>query len=156
MQLFWIDNIRISPTPGTGYGLFARANFAADQVLGEYTGELVPHDRTKPTEETRYNADIPMGKAKLTTKGTLACRQPLCTIDASRGGSVFRFLNHSCEANAALILGRIGMGRRIMMVVATRRVRDGEEITIDYGDGYFQPGECCRCGSRVCRFPDGK
>ncbi|KAJ4352288.1 vacuolar membrane-associated protein iml1 [Didymosphaeria variabile] len=139
MQIFWIENIRISLTPSKGYGVFARSDFKANQVLGEYTGELVPIDKTRSDEETQYLANINIGKASLTQKGTLACRQPYCCIDAASKGSVFRFLNHSCDHNAALILGRIGMSRRVMMIQTTKPIAEGEEITIDYGPEYFQP-----------------
>ncbi|KAF2451477.1 SET domain-containing protein [Karstenula rhodostoma CBS 690.94] len=140
MQLFLMDNLLVSPTPGKGYGIFTRIAFDQDQVIGEYTGELVPIDKSRSNEDSQYVASISIGKAKLTQKGTLACRQAQCWIDASRKGSVFRFLNHSCDWNAALMLGRVGMGRRVMMVVTTKPIAAGEEITIDYGKDYWQPG----------------
>lgn len=153
MQLFWMENIHISLTPGKGYGILARRDFTVKQVHGECNGELVPIDEAKSNEETQYAATIPIGKAKVTTKGTLASRQPECCIDATRKGSVFRFLNHSCDANCALQVARVGMKRRVLMAVATRRIADGEEITIDYGPRYFQQGESCQCGSKNCHFP---
>jgi SET domain-containing protein len=55
------------------------------------------------------------------------------------------FMNHSCQPNC-VILGRT----RIM---ALRRVKEGEELTIDYStnvgwDGFVME---CRCGSANCR-----
>jgi SET domain-containing protein len=152
MQLFWMRNIDVSPTPGKGYGIFARADFETGQVLGEYTGELIPIDYTKSNEETQYIAEIPIGHLKVTRKGTLALRQAQCWMDAARKGSLLRFLNHSCDCNAEMIQGRIGMSRRVLMVMATTSITAEEEVTIDYGSKYFQPGERCQCGSEVCRF----
>jgi SET domain-containing protein len=153
MQLFWMRNIHVSPTPGKGYGIFARSDFEEGQVIGEYTGELMPIDHTRSNKDTQYVATIPIGKLKVTQKGTLALRQAQCWIDGARCGSVFRFLNHSCDCNAELIQGRIGMNRRVLMVMANRPITAGEELTLDYGSTYFQPGEHCQCGSKACRFP---
>lgn len=52
-----------------------------------------------------------------------------------------RFLNHECKnANAKLQpLGRAGME-----VIAVRDIQVGEEITVSYGDHYFDDDEC-RC-----------
>ncbi|KAL1597753.1 vacuolar membrane-associated protein iml1 [Paraconiothyrium brasiliense] len=139
MQSFWIDSIRISPTPSKGYGVFARSDIKAGEILGEYTGELVPIDKTRSNQATQYFANINIGKARMTQKGTLACRQPQCSIDATHKGSVFRFLNHACDPNAVLLVGRIGMHRRVIMIQNIKPIAKGEEITIDYGSNHFQP-----------------
>lgn len=153
-EQFYHDAITIMSTEGKGHGLFARFDFEKNRVLGEYTGELVPIDNSRSDEETRYMADITIGQANLTQKGTLAalCRQAKCWIDASRKGSIFRFLNHSCDWNAGLQLARVGMGRRVLMVATTKAIAAGEEITIDYGKDYWKAGETCQCGSKLCRF----
>ena len=56
----------------------------------------------------------------------------------------WRYINHSCEPNCGL------KGRT---VVALRRIRKGEEITIDYStteeDPYWRMS--CSCGSLRCR-----
>lgn len=56
---------------------------------------------------------------------------------------LWRFLNHSCEANAMVV------GRRL---VATRPIAPGDEITFDYNsteDQLATPFEC-QCGSGNC------
>ena len=53
-----------------------------------------------------------------------------------------RFANHSCRANAKLIIA----SRYRTGVVAIKGIAVGDEITVDYGDGYFGvDNEECRC-----------
>lgn len=60
-------------------------------------------------------------------------------------GTPFRYINHSCEPNAAIV------GTKL--VVARKDIPKGKEITIDYsmtdGDPYWEM--TCSCGSRTCR-----
>ncbi len=61
-------------------------------------------------------------------------------------GTPFRYVNHSCDANAAI------MGAKT--VVALMDIPKGSEITIDYSmsdaDPYWR-GIRCHCGSKNCR-----
>ena len=50
-------------------------------------------------------------------------------LDAAHKGSVARFVNHSCEPNAALQRWQVlGQGR--LGLFATRDLLDGEEVTV--------------------------
>lgn len=54
------------------------------------------------------------------------------------------FINHSCEPN-------VGVSGQIMYV-AMRRIKPGEELTLDYAmidDAFFRMK--CQCGSKNCR-----
>ena len=152
MKNFYTNNICIRLAARTGYGIFARAAIPAPFLIGEYTGELIPYDKGKPDEETEYVALINIGKWRR-VKGRLIPRHPECWIDAARGGSVFRFLNHSCSANTEFVKGRIGMSRRALFIVTTKPIKKDEEITLDYGEDYFRSGQFCRCGRKECRYP---
>lgn len=61
-------------------------------------------------------------------------------------GTPFRFINHSCDPNAAI------MGTKT--VVALRNINKDDEITIDYSmsdaDPYWE-GIHCHCGTKNCR-----
>ncbi|KAK1141506.1 histone lysine methyltransferase Set9 [Aspergillus melleus] len=53
-----------------------------------------------------------------------------------------RFANHDCNANGRLVT----RGSEGMLVVATRDIYTGEEITVSYGDDYFGIDNCeCLC-----------
>lgn len=64
----------------------------------------------------------------------------------SRMASLFmgpaRFANHDCGANAKLVItGHAGID-----IVAVRQIKEGEEITVTYGENYFGENNCeCLC-----------
>ena len=54
-----------------------------------------------------------------------------------------RFLNHDCQSNACLVTV---VRSREVQVIAKANILPGEEITVDYGNDYFGPGnEECLC-----------
>lgn len=61
-------------------------------------------------------------------------------------GTPFRFINHSCNPNAAI------MGTKTL--VALKNIKKDTEVTIDYSmsdaDPYWE-GIRCNCGARYCR-----
>lgn len=55
-----------------------------------------------------------------------------------------RFSNHDCNANAKLESRESGT----MIVIAVRDIDVGDEITVNYGNNYFDEGNCsCLCAS---------
>jgi [histone H3]-lysine36 N-trimethyltransferase len=72
-------------------------------------------------------------------------RQHLCELDYTRSAVLLppgSYLNHSCEPNAM---------RSGVKVFAWRRIRAGEEITIDYRLNAFGGRRWkCSCGSASC------
>ncbi|MBI5421071.1 MAG: SET domain-containing protein-lysine N-methyltransferase [Parcubacteria group bacterium] len=58
-----------------------------------------------------------------------------------------RYLNHSCEPNAYICGFKI--------IVATKDIMPGEEITIDYSfteeDPFWELDHPCQCGTPMCR-----
>lgn len=112
-----------------GKGLFARKRFRKSQVIGQMQGRLIDDGDYDPC----YVVD--MGKF-----GVLDPKAP------------FRYLNHSCEPNAALVEYPAPSRKEpsTMWVEATRTIREGDQITIDYG----WPADAairCQCGSPNCR-----
>ncbi len=77
---------------------------------------------------------------------------PLAYISSERVGNWTRFINHSCNASASFEVKVIGRRWRVM-IVATRNVDVFEELTVDYGDGYWVGGKrLCKCKSLDCKF----
>ena len=54
------------------------------------------------------------------------------TIDGASRRNLARYVNHACRPNAEAVL----TGGR-MVYRATKRIREGDEITVDYGKEYF-------------------
>lgn len=140
-QTNWTNDFRIKPAGNRGLGLFANTCFDIHDVLGQYTGELLPNiGRNK----TSYDASFSIGKynPKPTEKS-------ICIISAANRGSAFRFLNHSCNPNAEFLIRKCGpKSRRLVAVTARQAINEDDEITINYGKGYFNPCLCEQCESQ--------
>jgi uncharacterized protein len=112
-----------------GRGVFARRLFRRNQVVGQMTGRVTKLDDYDPS----YVVDL--GKS-----GVLEPFEP------------FRFLNHSCDPNCELQeweSEEAGADAQIW-VQTLRTVREGDQLTIDYG----WPADAaipCLCGSAECR-----
>jgi SET domain-containing protein len=67
-------------------------------------------------------------------------------------------MNHSCKPNVAFE-GRVGSEYRFF-IVTLRVVEEGEELLVDYGQGYWvgmaEKGFYCACGEKVCRYGEKK
>jgi SET domain-containing protein len=125
--------VKESRMEGAGKGLFALVPFAKDEFIVEYTGVRIP---TKEAEEHT-------GRYLFEVEGTP------WTIDGEPGHSFAKYINHACDPNAE---ARIE-DERIMMY-AVRDIKAGDEISIDYGQEYFDDyikPVGCRCGATVHR-----
>ena len=115
--------------PGIGNGLFAARTFAKGEFVVEYTGARIPTPHADMLS-SRYLFEI----------------DHAWTVDASGEENIGRFVNHSCEPNceATIQSGRI-------FFYAMCDIEVGEELTLDYGDEYFD--EFIRpvgCKCKVC------
>jgi len=125
--------------PGLGQGLFAATQVNVGDLVAEYAGERIPTS-VADARKTRYLFEL----------------DEQWTIDGSTRKNIARYINHSCEPNAEAEIH----DRRIF-IVATRDILRGEEITIDYGDEYFDEFirpvgcKCTRC-SGATRPPCGE
>jgi SET domain-containing protein len=61
-----------------------------------------------------------------------------------------RWINHSCDPNCDVYMGVDEDGRPWARIVATRPIRQGEELAYDYAFPAHL-AEPCRCGSPLCR-----
>ena len=127
-----------------GRGVFAAAPIARDEVIIEYTGEVIgwpealrrhPHDPNDPNHTFYFSLEG--GKV----------------IDAKVGGNSSRWINHACEPNcqADETDGRV-------FIRALRDLQPGDELFYDYGlvlderqTAKLKKQYACRCGSPSCR-----
>lgn len=111
------DKLAVKPAdPIAGSGLFARQGFASGEFIAEYTGARIP-TRSADATGSRYLFEV----------------DAEWTIEGSDPSNIARYINHSCSPNAEAdcIGGRI-------LIFASRAIRPGEEICIDYGSEYFE------------------
>ena len=116
----------------TGLGLFAARPLAKRDYIVTYRGKRIPTAEAQ-RRERRFGAKY-MFEVN---------RQ--WTIDGASRRNLGRYLNHSCEPNAEAVL-RAGQ----IVFVALRAIAPGEEITLDYGEEYFElyiKPLGCRCAA---------
>jgi uncharacterized protein len=115
------------------WGVFALERIPARRNVIEYKGELVNpveiYRRMKDQEET-YALKL----------------NDFWRIDGSVGGSGAEIINHSCDPN---LQWRKRAGR--VQCQSLRRIRAGEELTVDYSFSIKAPKVPCLCGSPKCR-----
>jgi hypothetical protein len=113
----------------TGLGLFATKPIAKDDIIVEYLGPRIPTSLARGLDRRRANKYL----FEIDRRWT---------IDGSARSNTARYVNHACKPNAeaALVRGR-------MLYRALKRIRPGEEITIDYGEEHLQLyfADGCKC-----------
>jgi SET domain-containing protein len=125
-------SLRVGESRLTGKGLFATRPIAARAKIGEFEGEVIG------LREARRRA-----KGRAIVAIVELERHALDATDSPRG---FRFINHSCEPNTFM---RCTPERAEFY--ARRRIRAGEELTVDYGESHHDGKLPCRCGAARCR-----
>ncbi len=112
----------------TGLGLFATKPIKRGGTIATYRGRRIATAEAARREArgARYMFEV----------------NSRWTIDGSPRWNRARYINHSCRPNAEAV-GRKGG----IVIVASRPIEPGEEITYDYGreylDYFFKTG--CRC-----------
>jgi len=131
--------LRIARSRIDRFGVFADEDIPPRRKVIEYTGERITHREAK----RRFQQILRSRKPKRVYFFMLD-RQ--WVIDGGVGGSGAELINHGCEPNLAR-----RRTRGHVLYFSARRIRRGEELTIDYR---FSPKtiiQRCRCGSPKCR-----
>ena len=113
--------------PGLGQGLFARQPFKRGDFVVEYAGVRIT-TAYADTLKSRYLFEI----------------DEEWTIDGSATDNIARYINHSCEPNC-----EAEIQNDCVFIRALRSIEKGEELTIDYGEEYFDEfirPFGCKCG----------
>jgi uncharacterized protein len=116
----------------TGLGLFAAKPIAKKAYIATYRGKRIPTVEAHRREQrgtAKYMFEI----------------NRRWSIDGSSRRNLGRYINHACDPNTEAVL-RTGE----IKFVALRDIAVGEEITLDYGEEYFElfiKPVGCRCAS---------
>ena len=100
----------------TGLGLFATEVIEKGAFIIEYVGLRISSEEVSRRRNARYLFEI----------------NSRWTIDGSPRWNTARYINHSCRPNAKDVMSR---GR--IRIKAIKRIKPGDEITYNYGKGYF-------------------
>lgn len=136
-------NLEVRVTAGRGWGLFAGEDIKAGQFLVEYCGEVLS-DRDVSRRLEKYAAEGEANAYILKLSGSEV-------IDATKKGSLGRFMNHSCAPNCITrkwnVLGEVRVG-----IFTAVDVRAGTELVYDYNFEWYGGEKVrCRCGAATCQ-----
>lgn len=125
------QGVRVSPA-AHGLGVFSLRVFHGEQLIGRIDGEV----HVDPNYESEYCMEF----------GKHLALEP---------APPFRYLNHSCHPNCALVevqagKPRLTLGDTELWLEALTEIEPGEQMTIDYG--WPASGAIpCDCGAADCR-----
>lgn len=131
--------LRVGRSPIQGLGVFAAETIAGSRKVIEYTGERISN--REATERFRQ-----MMRSRKPKRFCFFHLRRGWMIDGAVGGSGAELINHSCEPN--LRTRRI---RGHILYFSLRRIRKGEELTVDYKFSRKSIRVLCSCGSPRCR-----
>ncbi len=125
-------------------GLFAKKNIPKGIFFLEYTGEKV-----SKKEGTRRE------KASLKKNGTTYIFEldKNFDIDGVTEKNIAKYVNHSCTPNCEIFIRSQavnGVKGRHIWLKSIKNIKQGEEITYDYG--FSEKGKlyACKCSSKEC------
>jgi len=131
--------LRMARSRIQGYGVFAAAAIPPGRKVIEYTGERLGLRKSN----ARLKRLLGPGRPKRIYMFRL---NRYWRIDGAVGGSGAERVNHSCDPN--LTVRRI---RGHIFFFSLRRIRRGEELSLDYRLSPKTFRIPCRCGSPNCR-----
>ncbi|KAF5318589.1 hypothetical protein D9619_010990 [Psilocybe cf. subviscida] len=109
-----------------GLGLFVLEPCEKDDLIAEYTGELVLY----PTTISRAGIAIHRHRSYVFDIN------PEFSIDGARAGNETRYINHSGNPNCCTLVYLVNNEHRVG-VFAAQHIDEGDELFIDYGPNFF-------------------
>jgi|SRR5579863_9189923 len=131
--------LRVGPSRIDRRGVFAEKNIPPRRRVVEYAGEKITINQALSRIEKVLKRKGPkrLYIAKLNRRWAL---------DGGVGGSGAEYINHCCDPN---LFVRKANGR--IHLYSRRRIRKGQELTLDYSFGPTENPLPCHCGSPKCR-----
>ncbi|KAJ5110819.1 hypothetical protein N7532_001354 [Penicillium argentinense] len=135
--------VEVIKTADRGYGVRSNRSFEPNQIIVEYTGEIITQFECERRMRSVY---------KNNECYYLMYFDQNMIIDATRG-SIARFVNHSCEPNCRMEKWTVAGKPRMALFAGDRGIMTGQELSYDYNfDPYSNKNvQQCRCGAENCR-----
>lgn len=135
--------VEVMKTADRGYGIRANRTFMPNQIIVEYTGEIITQSECDERMNKRY---------KDAECYYLMDFDQSMILDATRG-SIARFVNHSCAPNCRMIKWTVAGKPRMALFAGDNGIMTGEELTYDYNFNPYSVKNVqeCRCGAEGCR-----
>jgi histone-lysine N-methyltransferase SUV420H len=127
-------------------------------TITDHEASITARRDVQPREEIKYLTGVQVAMTEEQEKNLELARKDFSLVISARKKtrSLFlgpaRFANHDCDANARLST----KGYDGMQIVAVKPIKEGEEITVSYGEDYFGiDNEECLCHSCEDRMVNG-
>ncbi|KAI1164897.1 SET domain-containing protein [Nemania serpens] len=135
--------VEVIKTSDRGYGIRANRCFGANQIIMEYTGEIITEEECDRRMNEKYQDNQCY---------YLMSFDQNMIIDATTG-SIARFVNHSCQPNCRMVKWIVSGQPRMALFAGDRDIMTGDELTYDYNFDPFSAKNVqkCLCGSPNCR-----
>ncbi|PIA32317.1 hypothetical protein AQUCO_04500133v1 [Aquilegia coerulea] len=133
---------KLVKTEGRGWGVLADENIKAGQFIIEYCGEVISR------KEARRRSHAYESQGLL--DAYIISLNSHESIDATKKGSLARFINHSCLPNCVTrkwtVLGEIRVG-----IFSKQDIPVGTELAYDYNFEWYGGAKVrCLCGAPFC------
>jgi hypothetical protein len=125
-------------SPEVGAGVFARSPLPKGVFIAEYTGMVSYADPYSWRKLARENAYL--FEYALENDAPHWASEGVAHIDAKTFGNHARFINHSYTPNCDVGRMLLDDGWHVF-IVARRDIAEGEQLTFNYGRGYWQGRE---------------
>ncbi|KAK2972581.1 hypothetical protein RJ640_020134 [Escallonia rubra] len=119
---------KVFKTEGRGWGLLADEDIKAGQFIIEYCGEVIPSEEAKRRSQT-YEAQGLMDAYIISLDANYF-------VDATKKGSLARFINHSCQPNCETRKWTV-MGETRVGIFAKQDISFASELAYDYNFEWY-------------------
>lgn len=139
--------VEVVKTEQRGHGVRAARSFRPQQVIMEYTGEIITEEECQRRMREVYKDKSCYYLMELERN---------LVIDGTKG-SMARFINHSCQPNCEVRMMKVNGTPRMAVFAGDSGIMTGEELTYDYNfDNFGETRQQCFCGAPNCRGYLGK
>lgn len=146
VQLGPREHLNVFQTGDRGFGLKTGQSIERGSFICEYAGEVIGREEAKRRARQDSTNYIFVLKEHFSDSTIETVVDPTCI------GNIGRYINHSCQANAAVIPVRVDSPIPRLAIFATSNINENEEITYDYCNGGVGIGTTlCLCGTKMCR-----
>ncbi|KAF8411604.1 hypothetical protein HHK36_004161 [Tetracentron sinense] len=133
---------KLFKTEGRGWGLLADETIKAGQFIIEYCGEVISWKEARRRSQAYETLGL--------KDAFIISLNAYESIDATKKGSLARFINHSCQPNCETrkwtVLGEIRVG-----IFAKQDISAGTELAYDYNFEWYGGAKVrCLCGAVGC------
>ncbi|KAJ8446066.1 hypothetical protein Cgig2_017568 [Carnegiea gigantea] len=141
-QKYEYAKTKLFKTDGRGWGLLADEEIKAGQFIIEYCGEVISWKEAKRRAQAYETQGL--------KDAYIISLNAHESIDATRKGSLARFINHSCQPNCETrkwtVQGEIRVG-----IFAKHDISIGTELAYDYNFEWYGGAKVrCLCGAASC------